>query len=688
MKCPKCQYQNPTDTRFCGQCGVSMDPDQSPTVTWQTPTFRLSRGSLFATRYEVIEEIGQGGMGTVYKVYDQKVKEKIAIKMIKPAVAFDQAILERFNNEVKIARKIVHKNVCRMYDLSESEGMHFITMEHVSGEDLSSLIKRIGQLSTKKAVFITKQICEGLAEAHSLGIIHRDLKPQNVMLDKQGNVRIMDFGIARSLFTKGLTETGMLIGTPEYMSPEQVEGIVVDDRSDIYSLGVILYEMLTGQVPFEGNTPMSVALKHKTDTPANPRTFNAAIPEDLNRLILKCLEKDPGKRYGTAREVIEELDRLEVGTPAPKRPSVPERPATCKVRVQMPGSKKILVPVLSLLTVASAAILLWQFVFKARPDETAPPPPPSGIEERLSQAADLREVGQLQEALAGLAAILEQEPENFAALFLRAEIRAEQGQEEEAITAYNYLITLDAGDPRPHLRLGEISESAGDLEAAVSHFGDYMERAPAGPEATRIAAKIKDLEERLRPEPETRPAAEKAPPEPRRETQADRIRKELSLAQQDFDAGRFADSLIRLDQVLSTDPRNASALELRVRIQGAMDESAINALVARYIQSLNANRLSDFYRENGTPEFFDEIKRDAELITGQYASFKSQADQIVITGIQDSAAQVSFSHTIVGVSKKDGSEQVIFEGRYIWTLEKVAQAWKISALRVRTTPGS
>jgi serine/threonine protein kinase len=202
-------------------------------VTWQAPTGRLSRGSLFASRYEVIEEIGQGGMGTVYKVYDQKVKEKIAIKLIKPAVAFDPSILERFNNEVKIARRIVHKNVCRMYDLSESEGAHFITMEHVPGEDLSSLIKRIGQLGNKKAVAVTKQICEGLAEAHSLGIIHRDLKPQNVMLDKQGNVRIMDFGIARSLFTKGLTETGMLIGTPEYMSPEQVEGIVVDERSDI-----------------------------------------------------------------------------------------------------------------------------------------------------------------------------------------------------------------------------------------------------------------------------------------------------------------------------------------------------------------------------------------------------------------------------------------------------------------------
>ncbi|MFA9453797.1 MAG: protein kinase [Candidatus Aminicenantaceae bacterium] len=688
MKCSRCQYQNPTDTHFCGQCGASMDPESSPTVTWQAPTSRLSRGSLFASRYEVIEEIGQGGMGTVYRVYDQKVKEQIAIKLIKPAVAFDPSILERFNNEVKIARKVIHKNVCRMYDLSESDGMHFITMEHVSGEDLSSLIKRIGQLSTKKAVAITKQISEGLAEAHSLGIIHRDLKPQNVMLDKQGNVRIMDFGIARSLFTKGLTETGMLMGTPEYMSPEQVEGIVVDERSDIYSLGVILFEMLTGLVPFDGNTPMSIALKHMTHTPANPRTFNASIPEGLNRLVLKCMEKDPDKRYRTAREVIDELDQLEVGTPMPERPSVQERPSTRKETVQKPGSKKSLVAVFGLLGVAAIAILLWQFVFKSRPVETAPPPLPPTLEERLSRAAVLTEAGQLQEALDHLASILEQEPQHFEALLLKAEIRADQGREEDAITAYTNLIDLDARDPRAYLALGEISESRGDLEAALAHFKDYIQRAPPGPDASRIEGVIADLEERLRPEPEIQPAVKKAAPEPKRETQADRIRKELSLAQQDFDSGRFTDSLTRLSRVLSLDSQNASALELRGRTQTTLDERAINALVGLYVQSLNQNRLVDFYREHGTPEFFAEIKRDAELITGQYQSFKSQADQIVVTGMQGASTQVAFSHTIVGVSKEDGSEQVIFEGGYVWTLVKIAESWKISALRVRTRSNS
>jgi tetratricopeptide (TPR) repeat protein len=543
-------------------------------------------------------------------------------------------------------------------------------MEHVPGEDLSSLIKRIGQLGNKKAVAVTKQICEGLAEAHSLGIIHRDLKPQNVMLDKQGNVRIMDFGIARSLFTKGLTETGMLIGTPEYMSPEQVEGIVVDERSDIYSLGVILYEMLTGLVPFDGNTPMSIALKHKTNTPANPRTFNASIPEGLNRLILKCLEKDPDMRYQSAREVIEELDMLDVGTPAPERPSVQKRPAIRKETAHRPGTKKFLAPTLAV---------------KSRPVAPTPGPPILSIEERLSQAADFREAGQFQEALVHLDAVLEEDPDHFEARLSSAEIWMEQGQEEDALAAYKGLIDLDEGDPRPHLRLGEISKRRGDLEAALAYFRDYLQRAPPGPEADRIAGKIEDLEERLRPEPEAKPAAKQAAPKQKPETPAARIRRELSLAQQDFDSGRYSDCLTRLDRIFSLDPQNTPARELQSRTHRSLGERAANDLVVRYVQALNDNRLVDFFRENCTPEFFEEIKRDAELIASLYQSFKSVADKIVITDMQEDSAEVSFSHMIVGISKQDGSEQVLFEGQYSWTLKKAAKAWKISAIRTRSS---
>ncbi|KPL05598.1 MAG: hypothetical protein AMJ73_00005, partial [candidate division Zixibacteria bacterium SM1_73] len=207
-----------------------------------TPKEELTRGTTIAGRYEIIEELGRGGMGNVYRVYDKKIEGEVALKLVKPDIAADKKTILRFRNELKLAREIAHRNVCRMYDLGEVEGMHFITMEYVSGEDLKSFIRRSGRLDIPKAVSIAKQICEGLAEAHNLGVVHRDLKSSNIMIDKKGNAHIMDFGIARSLESKGITGEGVMIGTPEYMSPEQVEVKEVDQRSDIYSLGVILYE--------------------------------------------------------------------------------------------------------------------------------------------------------------------------------------------------------------------------------------------------------------------------------------------------------------------------------------------------------------------------------------------------------------------------------------------------------------
>jgi len=181
-------------------------------------------GILFADRYEIIEELGSGGMGRVYRTVDKKLNEEVALKLLKREIASDRKIIDRFVNELKLARRIIHKNIGRMYELMDYEGTSFITMEFVPGENLKSFIKRIGKLPEGKAVAIAKQVGEGLREAHRLGVIHRDLKPQNIMIDKDGNARIMDFGIARSIETKGQTEAGMIIGTPEYMSPEQAEG--------------------------------------------------------------------------------------------------------------------------------------------------------------------------------------------------------------------------------------------------------------------------------------------------------------------------------------------------------------------------------------------------------------------------------------------------------------------------------
>jgi serine/threonine protein kinase len=298
-------------------------------------------------------------MGKVYKAVDTRINEKIALKLIKAEISSDRKTLERFGNELKLARKIVHKNVGRMFDINEQEGTHYITMEYVSGQDLKGLIRQSGQLAIGTSISIAKQICEGLSEAHKAGVVHRDLKPNNIMIDREGEVRIMDFGIARSLESKGLTGSGVMIGTPEYMSPEQVEAKEVDQRSDIYSLGVILYEMVTGRVPFEGDTALSIAMKHKGESPKDPKEYNAQITDELSRLVLKCLEKDKDKRYQGADNVWAELERLEQGLPITDRIEPKKKPLTSREITVQFNSRKLLIPVLVVVAIVAFGLIIW-----------------------------------------------------------------------------------------------------------------------------------------------------------------------------------------------------------------------------------------------------------------------------------------------------------------------------------------
>jgi len=357
MKCPKCQSDNPESASFCADCGTQIPSAKNieVTATIETPKEGLTTGSTFTGRYQIIEEIGKGGMGSVYKVQDTKIKEKIALKLIKPEIAKDKKTIERFNNELRLARKIRHKNICQMFDLGEEKGTHFITMEFVPGQDLKGLIRQTGQLAVGTTINIAKQICHGLTEAHKLGVVHRDLKPSNIMINKQGDVRIMDFGIARSLEARGITGAGVMIGTPEYMSPEQVEGKGVDQQSDIYSLGIILYEMVTGQLPFEGDTPLSIAMKHKSEEFIAPRILNPLIPEDLDELIIKCLEKEKANRYKSVEYLLRDLDSLEKKSPLKQRVVPKRKPLTSKEITVKFNLRKLLIPafiVIILITIA------------------------------------------------------------------------------------------------------------------------------------------------------------------------------------------------------------------------------------------------------------------------------------------------------------------------------------------------
>jgi len=372
MKCPKCHFDNPQDTSYCGKCGTKFDtaPQISVTKTLETTTDELARGVVFAGRYEIIEELGTGGMGRVYRAFDKKIDEEAALKLIKPEIAAERKTVERFRNELRIARKISHPNVCRMHDLNEEGKTLYITMEYVAGEDLKSVVHRMGILTAGKAVFIARQIAEGLGQAYKLGVVHRDLKPHNIMIDQNGNAKIMDFGIARSLEAKGVTGEGVIVGTPEYMSPEQVEGKAADARSDIYALGIILFEMVTGHTPFEGETPMSIAHKHKYEPVPDPQKLNPQIPGGLKRIILRSLEKSREKRYQTTEEFLDDLAVVEEGLPTAERLTAKRRPLTSREITVKLTPKKLLIPAGVLIAIAAIVFGL----LKLLPRKEAPPP--------------------------------------------------------------------------------------------------------------------------------------------------------------------------------------------------------------------------------------------------------------------------------------------------------------------------
>jgi serine/threonine-protein kinase len=271
----------------------------------------LRPGSLFAGRYEVKEVLGMGGMGVVYRALDRELQEPVAIKTLRPEVLTgDGVALGRFKQEIRLARKIAHRNVVRTYDLGEVNGMYYLTMEFVEGTSLKQLIQSRGRLPVPVTLTIGKQLCRALEVAHEQGVIHRDIKPQNMVVDATGFLKVMDFGIARLANPpkgKGLTEVGTSIGTPDYMSPEQLSGAELDVRSDLYSAGVVLFECLTGRVPFEAETTWALVAKHLEEPAPDPRSFNAEVPEPLARVVLKAMAKKPEDRYQTAAQLHDAL---------------------------------------------------------------------------------------------------------------------------------------------------------------------------------------------------------------------------------------------------------------------------------------------------------------------------------------------------------------------------------------------
>src|SRR5690242_7052167 len=274
----------------------------------------LVPGTVFANRYEVKELLGTGGMGVVYRAFDRELQEPVAIKTLRPeALAGDGVALERFKQEIRLARKITHRNVVRTYDLGEIGGTYYLTMEYVEGTSLKQLIGVRGQLPVPVTLTIGKQLCRALEVAHEQGVIHRDIKPQNIAVEPNGVLKVMDFGIARLASRpkdQGLTQEGMSIGTPDYMSPEQLSGMELDARSDLFSAGVVLFESVTRRLPFEATTMYALIAKQLEEAPPDPRTLNSEVSEGLARVILKAMAKEPAARYQSAAEMHDALGTI------------------------------------------------------------------------------------------------------------------------------------------------------------------------------------------------------------------------------------------------------------------------------------------------------------------------------------------------------------------------------------------
>lgn len=327
MQCPVCAVQNPAAASKCEKChtafpghasqetlnegGVPQDWTAAGSSKISSPaadsdTFDI--GTVLAGRYEILKLIGRGGMGAVYKARDTELDRLVALKLIRPELARNPEILRRFKQELILARQVTHKNVIRIFDLGQSDGIKFITMDFVEGQDLHQLLLERGKLAPEQAARIMLQICRALEAAHSEGVIHRDLKPQNVMLDANGRVYVMDFGIARSAYLPGMTQTGALIGTPEYMSPEQARGEKLTERSDIFSLGIILYELLTAKSPYFSDTPLATLWKRMQEKATPPVVVDPTLPQALSDIVVKALEIEPDNRFATAGQMAQQLE--------------------------------------------------------------------------------------------------------------------------------------------------------------------------------------------------------------------------------------------------------------------------------------------------------------------------------------------------------------------------------------------
>jgi serine/threonine protein kinase len=388
MQCPFCRAENGDGADVCFKCGRGL--------------FALTQGSVVASRYEILATLGQGGMGTVYKAHDRELDEIVALKVLRGDFAAHPEIAKRFRSEIKLARRIRHRNVCGIHEYGQEGHLRYISMEFIDGVDFRRVLRAHGALRPPEAFDVSIQVAEGLQAIHDEGIVHRDLKTPNIMRDSRGVVRLMDFGIAKEWETQSgtsLTALGQIVGTPEYMSPEQVRGERVDSRSDIYALGIVTFELFAGEVPFRGDTPVVILLRQINDPVPLEGPVASKLPKALIPVLGKAMAKAAAERYATAREMAEALrDAERASAPWPTTESsvqsihtnrmatAPAVQAEVVASTPVPTDVPTQVPTLPLPTAAKAAQQLRPPEPAARGDDQAnfspaahrlPPPRPA-----------------------------------------------------------------------------------------------------------------------------------------------------------------------------------------------------------------------------------------------------------------------------------------------------------------------
>jgi serine/threonine protein kinase len=331
LKCPSCSAENDPSAETCFTCGKS---------------FSISKGSVIAQRYEILSLLGKGGMGMVYKAKDRALDEIVVLKTMRSQLAGDSDMVRRFRAEVRMARRIRHKNICAIHDYGEEGNLLYISMEFIDGIDLKQILREEGGFAADEGYNVAIQVAKGLEAIHEAGVIHRDLKSHNIMRDTRGVIKLLDFGIAKQEDAEGgMTGTGQIVGTPEYMSPEQVRGGKVDSRSDLYAVGIVIFEIFTGQVPFRGDTPVITIFKHLQEEPPLTGPPAAGIPEALVPLLKKLLAKNPPDRYQTAGDVIDALRQARAATLPEVTPTPLGRTVTVDSDAMTPAPGRARTPV-------------------------------------------------------------------------------------------------------------------------------------------------------------------------------------------------------------------------------------------------------------------------------------------------------------------------------------------------------